>query len=118
LGVVSGGAEPGWQGRDVRRGVDTVVEARLPDDVTHQPGKFGQDSVVALRGSAVKTLARRVDLEVAVKQEGQARRDLSREEQMERCRLGPVDRGNQGGFNWSSQHLDREVERWAGQRDG
>ncbi len=28
------------------------------------------------------------------------------------------DRGAQGGFNWSSQHLDREVERWAGQRDG
>ena len=28
------------------------------------------------------------------------------------------DWGSQGGFNWSSQHLDREVERWAGQRDG
>ncbi len=28
------------------------------------------------------------------------------------------DRGKRGGFNWSSQHLDREVERWAGQRDG
>jgi hypothetical protein len=27
------------------------------------------------------------------------------------------DAGSQGGFNWSSQHLDREVERWARHRD-
>jgi transposase InsO family protein len=28
-----------------------------------------------------------------------------------------TDRGGQGGFNWSSQHLDREVERWASGRN-
>jgi len=28
------------------------------------------------------------------------------------------DHGSQGEFNWWSQHLDREVERWAGLRDG
>jgi len=28
------------------------------------------------------------------------------------------DQGVQGEFNWWSQHLDREVERWAGLRDG
>ena len=27
-----------------------------------------------------------------------------------------TDRGSQGGFNWSSQHLDREVERWVRRR--
>lgn len=28
------------------------------------------------------------------------------------------DRGTQGGFNWSSQHLDREVCGWDGQEGG
>jgi hypothetical protein len=28
------------------------------------------------------------------------------------------DRGSNGGFNWSSQHLHVEVGEWGGQRDG
>ena len=28
------------------------------------------------------------------------------------------DRGSQGGFNWSLQHLDREALRWAGREGG
>lgn len=81
-GVLSFGA--GCNEVHQRRGVDAVVEGRPPDDVTHEPGKLGQDALVVLLCSAMETLARRVDLEVAVKQERQARRDLRREEQMER----------------------------------